>query len=334
MVMLTQSERLALLLNLLGDETAAQVRSGLQGQRLAEIEVALNDFEKVPPSVEEIDFVLDDFQRYFTMAMETISADELEKEEARHEAPKILQIAEETFEVELEPTKKFEPPKLTGDTTFDLNQMHPYQVAHAIRKESPGVVALVVGKLANEHAAKTLELLPDALRSLVFLAMSQPAATKPMVMQCVLQTTLDLAMQVEERQEIDEPSDRMANLIRSLPKPVRAPILAQLATENAEIAEAVKKQLYLFTDLIDVGDRDLQKILGMCRTDVLVVALQHADERLLVHVLNNMSKRAKETLQEEMELKANASQIEIDGAREEIVKILVDLDESGAISIE
>ena len=78
MVMLTQSERLALLLNLLGDETAAQVRSGLQGQRLAEIEVALNDFEKVPPSVEEIDFVLDDFQRYFTMAMETISADELE----------------------------------------------------------------------------------------------------------------------------------------------------------------------------------------------------------------------------------------------------------------
>ena len=47
-----------------------------------------------------------------------------------------------------------------------------------------------------------------------------------------------------------------------------------------------------------------------------------------------MSKRAKETLQEEMELKANASQIEIDGAREEIVKILVELDESGAISIE
>ena len=336
MNMLTRSERLALLLNLLGEEATSLARSGLQGEPLEELETALSDFEKFPPSKEEIDLVLEDFENYFNLSLQTVEqkAAFTEKESAPEpEAPVILQIAEEQFDVELEPTKKFEPPELTGNTIHDLNRMHPYQVAQAISRESPVIIALVVRKLADEHAAKTLEFLPEPIRPSIFLKLAQPSATKPIVQEQVLQKTLQLALEVEEREADEESSQKMAKLMRSLPRSVRTPMLEELAKQDKTLADAVKKQLYQFEDLERLEDRDLQKVLGQCRTDVLVLALQQVEESLLGRVLGNMSKRAKESLQEEMEYKANAKPEEIEAGREDVLKILVELDESGAITI-
>jgi flagellar motor switch protein FliG len=150
----------------------------------------------------------------------------------------------------------------------------------------------------------------------------------------VLSTALQLALDVEERQADEESSEKMAKLMRSLPRTVRTPMLEELAKQDKALAEAVKGQLYQFEDLARLQDRDLQKVLGQCRTDILVLALQQVEESLLAHVLGNMSKRAKESLQEEMEYKSNAKQDEIDAGRADVLKILVELDESGAITIE
>ncbi len=336
MNMLTRSERLALLLNLLGDEATSLARSGLQGEPLEELETALSDFEKFPPSKEEIDLVLEDFENYFNLSLQTVEqkAASAEKESAPEpEAPAILQIAEEQFDVELEPTKRFERPELTGNTIHDLNRMHPYQVAQAISRESPVIIALVVRKLADEHAAKTLEFLPEPIRPSIFLKLAQPSAAKPIVQEQVLQKTLELALEVEERESDEESSQKMAKLMRSLPRSVRTPMLEELAKQDRALADAVKKQLYQFEDLERLEDRDLQKVLGQCRTDVLVLALQQVEESLLGRVLGNMSKRAKESLQEEMEYKSNAKPDEIQAGRDDVLKILIELDESGAITI-
>ena len=341
MAVLTRSERLALLLNLLGDDAASLVRSGLQGEKLEEVESALKDFEEYPPSEDEIESVLDEFERYFELVVQNSEKkkeeDEAEEEEnaedEEEEGPPILQIAEEQFDVEIEPTKKFEQPTLTGNTLLDLNHAHPYQVAHALRNERPAIISLVVRRLADEHAAKTLELLPDALRSRVFMSLAKPSNVKPLILETVLQTTLAAALNVDERESSQDAAEKMSALIRSLPKSVRGPMMEELANEDAELAESVKKQLYRFEDLERLQDRDMQKILGQCRTEVLVVALQQVDQSLLEKVLGNMSKRAKESLQEEMEFKTNATEEEIEDGRAEVVKILVELDESGAISL-
>lgn len=336
--MLTRSERLALLLNLLGDEAKTLARAGLKGQSLDDLESALNDFEQYPPRKDEIDLVLEDFENYFNLSMKSLEQlqdqSEQQEPEPEPEPPKILQIAEEQFDIELEPTRKFESPELSGNTVHDLNRMHPYQVAQAIRCESPAMIALVVRKLADEHAAKTIEFLPEAIRPGIFLKLAQQSTTKPIVVDRVLQRTLELALDVDERQSEEESSEKMAKLMRSLPKNVRTPMLDELEKQDKELAEAVKKLLYRFEDLEKLDDRDLQKVLGQCRTDVLVVALQKVDASLLGKVLGNMSKRAKESLQEEMEFKANAKQDEIDDGRADVLKILIELDESGAVSID
>ena len=111
-------------------------------------------------------------------------------------------------------------------------------------------------------------------------------------------------------------------------------MMTELADKDEELAAAVKKLLYRFEDLMRLEDRDLQKFLGQCSSDCLVVALQNVDEDLLERILGNMSKRAKEALTEEMEFKTNAKQDEIDAGRAEVVTLLSELVESGAVSID
>ncbi|WP_419188975.1 FliG C-terminal domain-containing protein [Stieleria marina] len=337
--MLTRPEKLALLLNLLGDDAVALAKDGLPGGLNADLNTALEDFKQYPPNQDEIDLVLDDFEAYFSLAMKAV--DNLQGDEPGSEpeptptpVPKVLRLPEEQFDVEFGPTKKFNPPKLSGNAVMDLNRLHPYQVAHALRNERPEIIAIVVGKLASEHAAKTLENLPDALRAGVFIGLAKPPVTKPRIQDIVLEKTLEMALAVEERQSEEESSEKMASLMRSLPKAVRGPMLEQLAESDQALADEVKKNLYQFDDLTRLEDRDLQKILGQCQTDSLVVALQGSDETLLARILGNMSKRAKESLQEEMEFKTNAKEEEIDAGRAEVVAILVSLDESGEITLE
>ncbi len=335
--MLTRPERLALLLHLMGDEATAMARQGLSGEPLEELDQALSDFKAYPPSQEEVDLVLGDFENYFQMAMQSVEQMAGGGSDTQHrsdDGPKILQISEEAFDVEIEPTKKFDPPKLTGDVVRDLNQMHPYQVAQALKNENAVAAAIVMRKLANEHAAKTLEFLPDKVRPLVFLELARPSTITPMIQERILNKTLELALEVDEREEETETTEQMANLMRSLPRTLRKPMLDELEKRDADLAESVRNQLYRFEDIEKLSDKDLQKMLGQCQTDALVCALQQVDESLLTFILGNMSKRAKESLQEEMEFKANASEEEIMEARGSIAKILAGLCESGEVKID
>jgi flagellar motor switch protein FliG len=212
--------------------------------------------------------------------------------------------------------------------------MHPYQVAHALRNEKPVAAGIVLRKLANEHAAKTLEFLPEALRPHVFLELASPSNVLPMIQERILSKTLELSLRVEEREAEEETTEQMANLMRSLPRPLRKPMLDELEKRDSDLAEAVRNALYRFEDMEKLSDRDLQKLLGQCQTDSLVCALQQVDESLLTFVLSNMSRRAKESLQEEMEFKANASQEEIQDARGVITRTLAGMCESGEVKID
>ncbi|MEO1526414.1 MAG: FliG C-terminal domain-containing protein [Planctomycetota bacterium] len=345
--MLTRTERLALLLNILGDDAATMAREGLKGEQLDDLEAALKDFEEYPPSKLEVDLVLDDFETYFKMILDTSESKpkksgnsggggggEGEGEFDDDEGPKILQIAEENFDVDFEPQKKFEAPKLTGDTGIDLNRVHPYQVAQALAAESPAVMSLVIGTLHNDHAAKTLEFLPETTRAGVFLTLAEPSSIRPVVADRIMATVLERALEVEERELETESSVKLASLMRSLPRSIRQAMMTELANKDEDLAGAVKKLLYRFEDLKRLEDRDLQKFLGQCSSDCLVVALQGVDEDLLERILGNMSKRAKEALTEEMEFKTNAKQDEIDAGRAEVVTLLSELVESGAVSLE
>ena len=73
---------------------------------------------------------------------------------------------------------------------------------------------------------------------------------------------------------------------------------------------------------------------GEVETDSLVVALQRADDALVAKLLNNLSKRARESIQEEMQYKEGVSDTEVEVARAQLLGVLARLDESGDIKLQ
>ena len=278
---LPQSEMMAVLLNLMGPDAASAALEGVPDATSKQIKATLDEFANHPPTQEEVEYVVDDFVKYFRFAMKTVDQrlqnGEGDSASTEQSEPAILQIAEEDFEVELEPVKKFMPPTLTGEFAQDLTKLHPYQVAHAIRNENTVTISLVIRNLATEHAAKTLEFLPDSLRPAVFLQLAKPSNVSDVILDKVLESTIQTAMRVEQREPIVDTAEQMVTLIRSMPKALRTPMLEELQKTDEELSRQVSSQMYQFDDIALLGDKDLQQILGRTSTESLVLAVQGSD---------------------------------------------------------
>lgn len=348
MVSQRRTESLAVLLTMLGDEASELALKNISGPMANELKELIDDFKTNPPTVDEAENVIDDFKSYFRFAKNKLKKEmEAKKkktkrgptqetpmpEEPEEDEKMIVPLPEEHFNVDLEPTRKFIKPRLTGNTVHDLNRAHPYQVAFAVQKEQPAIISHVIRNLATAHAAKTLEYLPDDLRSNVFLHLAMPTQVSKLVVDEILDRSLEQALEVDQREEVEDTSEKMAELMRSLPREVRGPMMDELIKSDENLGNQVKSMLYRFDDLNKLEDRDLQQVLSKCRTEDFVVGLQQANPELVGRIFKNMSKRAAETLKEEMEFKTNCKPEEIEEARSYIVKRMIELDEAGAISL-
>ena len=324
MPLITTEERIALLLNVLGDDVAQVAFQSMNPTRANFIRQLLDDFKNNPPSEEEVDFVLGDFNQYFDFALNTLSPQlQPNEEDSNHD-----DAARSDSNV-----IQFPPLERTDDPIFDLNRLDPWQIASAIAEDHPKTVALVAQALSTELAAKVLEQLPADTRSAAIIELSKKASVAPTVLHSMLTSIVDKAASIRCRKEEVDQSQILAELMRSFPKKLRTELMEKLEETDSDLCQNVKSNLYLFEDVLRLDDRDVQKILGEVETDNLIVGLQRADQEIVDKLLNNLSKRARETILEEMQYKTNATDEEIELARKSVIEVLARLDESGDITL-
>lgn len=336
MIVNERTQQLAVLLNVMGENNASQALESFDSEIGQELKRLLKEFESDPPTNSEVEYVLDDFERYFNFAFQQIQKLDGEGSGSRSDSNETndIETEEESYKAKFGSIITFSKPALTGDTKHDLNLLHPYQVAYAIRNDNPNSIVVVIKSLTDAHAAQTMENLPADVRLKVFLRMADPIDISQEVEKQILEATLQSAMKVESRvPEIDRTGQLVA-LTRSLPKNIRLPLLEKLVEENEELAESVRAEMYQFDDLLKLTDKDIQKVLGQCDTDSLVLALVRASDNIREKILTNMSKRARQTIEEELEFKTNAKEEEMEAGRKAVVAVLMRMDEEGEITLE
>src|SRR5205823_6618978 len=126
---------------------------------------------------------------------------------------------------------------------------------------------------------------------------------------------------------------RMAEMLRRLDKPDRLEVLAALEQSDAQTAAQVREFLYGFEDLLLIEDRSTQKLLGEIDSKSLASALKGAPDAIKDKVLNNLSKRARETLNEEMELLGTLPPTAIQQAQKAVVDVIQRLDQAGELTM-
>ena len=295
----------ALMLSALGKDLADAAVGSLETNARDQIKARLEELEKNPPADGEVERVLREFERFFSEAVEAVNQSDFKPRVINDSSEEFVleEEAEASFDIKLEPERRFVVPEPSGNCRLDLNRLHPYQVARALRNDTARTIAIVIQNLTTEHAAKTIENLAEEVRSEVAVELSKPLDVSPTVVDSILEAALAAAIRVDRREPEENQAQQMIELMRTLPKKIRTSMINHLMEVDEEFGAQVQSQLFQFEDMVRLEDRDIQKLLSGIDTDSLVIGLQQAPPELVEKLLGNMSKRARQSIEEEMEFK-------------------------------
>jgi flagellar motor switch protein FliG len=361
---LEHNKKVAILLNALGDEAVDPALSLLEEEKSSQIRAYLSDVRKNPPPTYAIDKVLDDFERFFKFAIQAAgaenfwsrltedegslkfnpSADGNRRKGATANGESDFPAEDEPVDVEYEdglqlgdsnqPIKRFRIFKPTEDEQRDLKKLHPAQIAEALSGERPKTISIVLQCLSKAQNAAVIKLLPEHIHGELLGLMIADVSVAIELKRRIIRTVVAKALTVEQREaERSNPMDEIAGILREMPRGLRNSMLVRLRENDEENANDLQKLLFLFEDIMLYDDRSIQKILGETDKGQLIIALQAADDEVTERVLENLSKRAKESLIEEMDLLGKQSIDAVEEARAAVTDVIATLDQSDQLEL-
>jgi flagellar motor switch protein FliG len=125
----------------------------------------------------------------------------------------------------------------------------------------------------------------------------------------------------------------VAEMLNVIDRPTERSLLENLAQEDPELVEEIRRRMFVFDDIAKFTDRDLQTVLKNVENSQWAMALKGASEELKQKILNNMSKRAAALLKEEMEYLGPVRASNVEQVQQQIVDIIRRLEDSGEITL-
>lgn len=323
-------QRVAILLNALGKEMADDVLSRLSTQGELRLRNRLQSISENPPDEDDITEIIGEFDRILQFAVVAVD-DELNTDVSVDDAPAADEVPNDDALDEEPDETSF---SLSDDAVADLQKLKPYQIAGGLLGEAPRTMAIVLDCLEPERASQALKYFPDATQSDVFSQLNSLPRTSPALLTRIARSTLERGLRV--KQDALESTDvskekKLADMLRVMEKKDRTKILEQLEQEDEALVAKIRELLYEFDDVRKIEDRSLQKLLGEIESKTLCTALSGAEEAVISKVTGNLSKRARESLLEEMSLMGNVREEDQDAARADFTAAMQRLDQAGEL---
>src|SRR5581483_2157694 len=203
-----------------------------------------------------------------------------------------------------------------------LGMLEPDRLALALQGEHPRTISILLNHLAVERGGEVFKRLSPDLRREVSLQFGSLGLTSLELLERISHAVLQKYQALKDKPAADSPEARhqkMAKLLRMLDKAERADVLALLEQQSQDTARAVKDMLYDFDDLLIIENRSVQKLLSDLDMKNLAIALKGAEPTIKDKVFANLSKRAQESLTEEMDLAQAVTANQIQQAQKVIV---------------
>jgi flagellar motor switch protein FliG len=217
-------------------------------------------------------------------------------------------------------------------------RMEPRQLVNLLRDEHPQTIALVASYLSPNRASELLSLLRPELRDQVIERLATLAPVPVEVVETVAEV-LNRQVQGKTLRGLTQTGGvktaaDVLNALAAQDKNLGKAILAALEERNAELGQAIRQKMFTFADLIQLDVASLQKIMREIDMRDLALALKKADPALKTKLLSAISKRAAETVTEEMSFLGSVKLKEIEAAQMRIVEVVRRLENDGEIELE
>jgi flagellar motor switch protein FliG len=225
----------------------------------------------------------------------------------------------------------------TSSTPASLNvlqSLEPDSLFELIKGEHPQTIATILTLSNTAVAGEILARLPDEVKSDVVLRVASLDKVLPEMVEeidKVFEEVLKNRTNATTEQVGGIP--RVAEILIQLDGATGDMIMSDIEESDPELAAQIKQRMFVFDDLILVDDKGMQKVLRKVETKELAIALKAASEEVREKVLKNMSERASEMLQEEIEGLGAVRMKEVEDAQQELLKIVQDMEVKGEIII-
>ena len=218
---------------------------------------------------------------------------------------------------------------------FDfIRQTDPQQILAFFQNEHPQTIALIISYMEPKQAAQVMGGLPPNLQAEVAKRIASMERVTPEVLREV-ERVLERKVSTVLSQDftIAGGLDALVAIINNADRATERNIMEKLEEEDPELAEEVKKRLFVFEDILGLDDRSLQRVLRDVDMKDVALALKGASEALREKFFKNLSKRAVEMLKEDMEYMGPVRVRDVEEAQQKIVNVIRALEEAGEIVI-
>jgi flagellar motor switch protein FliG len=323
---LTKSQKIAAFLIVIGPEAASEVMRHFDNTQLELICREMTELQVIDGGIRQN--LLEEFSGVVTIGLGAVlgGADyaqmALEKAKGDYTASMIL--------------NRVAPASRTVEGGEDIRQMDARQILNLVKSEQPQTIAFIMSYLEIAKAAQIITLLPQELREEV---MERLGAME--------ETSRDIVNKIAKNlsRHLDKKSPQQglhrsggvksaADLLNFLDKDTRNTLLTRIEERNPALGAAIRKKVFSFDDLVRLSAVDLQRVLREVDMADLAIALKTAKEALVNAVLGSVSKRAAESLKDDIEMLGPLKAKDIEAAQDKVIQVVRSLEEAEEISLD
>ncbi len=320
---LTGRQKAAILLISLGPDASAQVYKHLTEEEIEQLTLEISSVKKV--EAKQKDEILDQFHQ-IALAQDYISQGGigyaktiLEKALGSDEAFKIINRLTSTLQVR----------------PFDFaRKAEPTQILNFIQNEHPQTIALILSYLDSEQSAQILSALPDTVQADIARRIATMDSTSPEIITAV-ENILEKNLSTAVTQDYTQTGgiEAVVEVLNGVDRTTEKNILEELESVDPELAEEIKKRMFVFEDIVTLDNRSIQRVIREVENEDLILSLKVASEEVQQVLFKNMSTRMAESFKEEMEYMGPVRLRNVEEAQTRIVSIIRRLEEIGEIVI-
>ncbi len=320
---LTGKQKAAIFLVTLGAEVSSEIFKHLREDEIETLTFEIARVEVVEP--EERDKVLMEFQdlmmakNFITSCGIDYAKDLLEKALGSKRATEIINKLTSSLQVR----------------PFDiLRKTDPAHLLNFIQNEHPQTIALILAYLDSNKASNILSSLEHEKQAEVAKRIAKMDRTSPEVLREV-ERVLEKKLSTLASEDFTTAGgiDTIVEILNLVDRTTERTILETLEEEDPDLAEEIKKKMFVFEDIVLLSDKDIQKVLREVDSTELAKALKGVNSEVQDKIYRNMSKRAASVLKEDMDFMGPVRLKDVEESQQKIVSIIRRLEDNGDIIV-
>ena len=319
----TGLQKAAILLITLGPERSADIFKHLKEDEIEELTLEIANTRSISPQVKED--VLNEFyqiclaQQYIAEGGIGYAKELLDKALGADKAQEVISKLTASLQV-----RPFEFVRKTD----------PSQLLNFIQDEHPQTIAMILSYLTAPQASMVLGALPPEKQADVAKRIAMMDRTSPDVIKEV-ERVLErkLSSLVNQDYTIVGGVDAIVSILNAVDRSTEKHIMESLEIEEPELADEIRKKMFVFEDILSLDDRSVQRVLREVDNNELAVALKGSTEEVQNLIFSNLSSRLATMIKEDMDFMGPVRMKDVEEAQQKIVNIIRKLEDSAEIII-